>query len=57
MTKQNLKSLTKSLSNPVKISKLLPYRQPEMYLLGSLKKIQSGYSGSYIDGDSRPYSG
>ena len=57
MSKKNLKSLTKSLSNPVKTSKLLPYRQPEMHFLGSLKKIQSGFSGSFIDGDNRPYSG
>ena len=57
MSKKNLKSVTKSLSNPVKISKRLPYRQPEMHFLGSLKKIQSGFSGSFIDGDNRPYSG
>lgn len=57
MSKQHLKSLTKSLSNPVEISKRLSYRQPEVYLLGSLKRIQSGYGGDYIDGDSRYYYG
>ena len=55
MSKQNLKSYTKSRLNPVKISKRLPYRQPEIHFLGSLKRVESGYEGDCIDGNSTYY--
>jgi hypothetical protein len=52
MSKQNLDSLKSQLANT---SKRLPYRQPEVYSLGSLEQVQSYYEGSYYDGPNSWY--
>ena len=47
MSKQNLDSLKSQLANT---SKRLPYRQPEVYSLGSLEQVQANYTGTIYDG-------
>lgn len=57
MSKQNLESA--SFSQPqlpqFKTSKRLPYRQPEVYSLGSLEQVQAYYDGERLDGPSPAY--
>ncbi len=52
MSKKNLDALKSQLT---KIGKQIPYRQPEVYSLGSLEKVQSYYEGPYYDGPSYTY--
>lgn len=49
------KKLTALKSQLAKLGKQIPYRQPEVYSLGSLEKVQSYYDGYYSDGPSSSY--
>ncbi|MBD2521405.1 hypothetical protein [Nostoc sp. FACHB-133] len=55
MFKQNLESSTELLRQLTKTDKRLPYRQPEIYSLGTLEQIQAGYQGSANDGPNTSY--
>jgi hypothetical protein len=55
MFKQNLESSTKLLRKIAKTNKLLPYRQPEIYSLGSLEQVQAYYEGNMVDGPDTAY--
>jgi hypothetical protein len=55
MFNQNLESSTKLLRQLTNTDKPLPYRQPEIYSLGSLEQIQARYQGSAMDGPNASY--
>lgn len=55
MFKQNLESSTYLLKQLTNTDKPLPYRQPEIYSLGSLEQVQAYNSGSRVDGPNRAY--
>lgn len=55
MFKQNLESSTALLRQLTKTDNRLPYRQPEIYSLGSLEQIQAYNSGSMVDGPNSAY--
>ncbi|MBH8566120.1 hypothetical protein I8748_28850 [Nostoc sp. CENA67] len=55
MFKQNLESSIELLRQQAKNDKRLPYRQPEIYSLGSLEQVQAFYRGTLVDGPNSAY--
>lgn len=55
MFQQNLESSTQLLRQQAKNDKRLPYRQPEIYSLGSLEQVQAFHTGSLVDGPNSAY--
>ncbi len=55
MFKRNLESASQLKVQQANDKRRLPYRQPEVYSLGSLEQVKSYYEGAYIDGSDRAY--
>ena len=43
------------LKKNTKNTKKLTYNQPKVYVLGSLKQVQGGYTGNVLDGANSYY--
>ena len=50
MSKKNSISPKQTRLSQGKISKLISYRQPEVYYLGSWEQVQGAYEGNIADG-------
>jgi hypothetical protein len=55
MCKKNSKASRELGLQLTKLNQKLSYRQPEVFVLGSLKQVQSYYEGGSYDGPDRSY--